>query len=562
ALARFLALNELYYSGHALDFINIRLYYDPLAARLEPIGFDACPLGPAEGNILVSLERPWSADSLADPDLARAYVQELVRMSSPQYLQELRNKLGAKLGTVVATLNREWWDRSDAQVWDKLAGRQEFLRRLLAIDQLVTGAVWPAGSNQSPQAETEMTAEVANTTRLPVELLGWKVGDQLVPPAGEGDAVLLAGQDWHEPVTYKRFNLKLPAGTEKVSAVCRLVGKTETHEVPLRIFRFPLPGQGPRPQAPTIAQVLQLHPFLKQGKESDSLEVRQGNWLVNGDLVLPESVSITIGADRTLRFEPGALFLSTGSVNIKGKPGKPVRLVADGENWAGLIVIDASESAWENAIVTGTMGVDRKGWTATGGVTFYRSNISLTDCQFEGSFAEDTINVVRADVRCRGCRFSRCRSDAFDGDFATGGFVDCVFDGIGGDGIDISGSDVQVTGTTFCDIADKAISAGEYSRCHAEKIVVVGAGVGLASKDLSRIQVTDLKLRNTKIGLAAYMKKAEYGPGNIEANAVVMDNVGTPTLVQTDSIVKIDGIQAESHPVNVDELYAKAKTDG
>ena len=60
------------------------------------------------------------------------------------------------------------------------------------------------------------------------------------------------------------------------------------------------------------------------------------------------------------------------------------------------------------------------------------------------------------------------------------------------------------------------MSIGESSNVFARNIIVDNAFIGVASKDLSKINLRNLKASDVNICLAAYEKKQEYGPGFIE----------------------------------------------
>ena len=85
------------------------------------------------------------------------------------------------------------------------------------------------------------------------------------------------------------------------------------------------------------------------------------------------------------------------------------------------------------------------------------------------------------------------------------GFLD-----IGGDGIDVSASELVGTQLVFVQIKDKAVSVGEASRAELVDIFVKGAGIGIASKDLSFVTVERVEFEDiAHFALASYQKKPE-----------------------------------------------------
>lgn len=222
-------------------------------------------------------------------------------------------------------------------------------------------------------------------------------------------------------------------------------------------------------------------------------------------------------------------------------------------------------SQWEYVTVKNTRGigpdvnpkgVDRKGWILTGGINFYKSPIFCDYCRILGSEAEDGFNVIRSSFEFKNSEFASVTSDAFDGDFVKGIVETSSFHDIAGDAIDVSGSKVRVRNVALFNIGDKAISAGEGSQLEATDITAIDSGIGVASKDLSQVKLNRALIENAKhAGLAAYEKKPEFGPGDIEASNIDFKNTTKNTLVQTESWIELDGDKIEGTEVDVKAMY-------
>ena len=94
----------------------------------------------------------------------------------------------------------------------------------------------------------------------------------------------------------------------------------------------------------------------------------------------------------------------------------------------------------------------------TGGVNFHESEIKMENCNFWGSRSEDILNIIRTKFNLVEVNFSNAFSDALDVDFSHGTIIGGQFTNIGeeggGDAIDISGSDVRVSGTRILNVED------------------------------------------------------------------------------------------------------------
>jgi len=202
------------------------------------------------------------------------------------------------------------------------------------------------------------------------------------------------------------------------------------------------------------------------------------------------------------------------------------------------------------------MGISRDGWITTGGVTFYESPVVLNHCRLLDSIAEDTINVVRTNFEFIRSEFGHTASDAFDGDFVQGQVEGCAFHDVRGDGIDVSGSNITVKDVNLLRVYDKGISAGEGSVVNVSNVRAADVGIAIASKDMSQVMAQEVYVARVWVtGLAAFLKKMEYGPASIRANQVVFEDESSRALVQTGSSVTLDGKAFETTDLDVDALY-------
>jgi hypothetical protein len=157
--------------------------------------------------------------------------------------------------------------------------------------------------------------------------------------------------------------------------------------------------------------------------------------------------------------------------------------------------------------------------------------------------------------------FKNTTSDAFDSDFSSGTVENSVFENIGsqggGDGIDVSGSEVVVTSSNFKNISDKALSVGEGSNLRASGINVEHTNIGAASKDGSQLFLSDSRFSEIKkAGLMAYVKKPVYGPAEITAKALEFHSTKKQAIAQKGNKISIDGKLIPPVFLNIKELYA------
>ncbi|MCP4537073.1 MAG: hypothetical protein GY832_07990 [Chloroflexi bacterium] len=566
-MGRFLALSDLWRARHALVWHNLRYYYDPITARLEPVAFDCHPLASTRSTEGIGLPQETF---YRDPYLQAAYVRELERITQPGYVEQLEAQLGPQFDALYAALEPEFGPDVLARPWDTLRIRQGLLCQMLDPYQTIYA--------YAQRDERQMAIDVGNLLDLPVEIVGLEVdgamlpahdewvqsesSDLVVPSPLEGfeQALVLRPLDPQAThIPYVHLQIPPPATfptdtVPEINVVTRLWGQSTTHtQTVLPGYALPL-AQGPLPTPPTVEQALGQHPYLQLVDGQDTLRIAGGMWDVNGDLILPAGFGLRLDPGTTLRFGHNNLLLSRGPLDFQGTVDAPILLqpkqskesqaapVTD--RWNGIVVLQADgPSAWNYVTVERASAVDRDGWTLTGGVTFYASPIRLENCRILNSQAEDGINVIRTEFAFVRSEFAHTASDAFDADFSQGVVEECVFHDIGGDGIDVSGSDVRLHSVRLLDIGDKAISVGEASRLTAQDVYMENVTFGLVSKDLSRATLDDATIVNARrAGLAVYVKKPAYGPASLGAHSITFVDVPPEqhTLVQTGSWIDLE----------------------
>jgi CotH protein len=585
------ALLSVFQSEHALAWHNMRFYRDPVQARLEPILFDCAVREPSSREPV-----PWRATDLAaafalSPGYQAALFTHLGRMLRSDWLDGFFADVGPDLARFEAAIRA-------GETLPPGCSADEMKQRLRAQVLWLRRACLPDdGVNFECEYEVIDAARNAGagwlevrtwaTTRSPVVLEGFRFSNGSFSPAAgalqptsgarlRGAGVILPSDGrvttFRLPMDERLANLETVEKVTRairdamtadqtldldVRAVHRLLAMDETREE-LLAFRRHVPASAGRPEAPALEEALERHRFLRFDFARRELTALPGTWDVAGDLVLPSEMPLRLGPATTLRFQPGAVLLADAPLFFEGTGAAPVVLERAGDApWAGVIVLGADgRSAWTEVTVRGTTAAVRGGWMQTGAVTFYRSPVTMLRCRFEGTEAEDGLNIFGADILLDGVELSGCRSDSFDGDFVTGEIRNCVFRDGQADGLDVSGADVLVVDCRFERLGDKGLSIGERSKARIQGGHALDVGIGVASKDASEVEVSGLAVEARYYALAAFVKKPEYGPSRLVARALDVRRAGIePAFAQTGCTLEIDGVLQPTHDIDVEASY-------
>jgi len=552
-LATYFALLDLLGAEHAAIWINLRFYYDPIASRLEPIGFDGNAGAPLK-NVLGSREMieedegGFRALLFADPAFFAEYVAQLERISAEGYLEALLAELAPGIERNLRILHEDYpWLRFDTKIFE---ANRRTIRSVLEPAKGLHAYLERGG----PEG---LELEIANLGPFPIEVLRARSGNAVAEPSR---ATTLAATAPPQRVSWETIPFALRDGAqwsevipENLAVEYRVLGSARIREAAV----FPRPRQGALAAGKLLRGPASFRDFafVEVDEAERVVRIPPGSWRIDRDLVIPEGYRVRCAAGTHLDLVRSAVILSRSPLELRGAAGDPVVIESSDGTGQGLVVIDAgARSTLEHVVFRGLHNPAREGWQLTGAVTFYRSPVSISHAEFAANTSEDAINLVRSPFEVADSLFHDTTSDAFDVDFSEGTIRRSVFRDLGNDAIDVSGSRVNVSSVRIERAGDKGISAGEGSDLSIYDVDVQVASIGVASKDRSHVVADGLRVSDAKVGFAVYLKKSEFGPASMELRDARLEGTATPYLVEEGSQLVFGG-----RPVapNANAVYAK-----
>ena len=273
----------------------------------------------------------------------------------------------------------------------------------------------------------------------------------------------------------------------------------------------------------------------------NTITFKTGKITVTENIIIPPNYKVVINSGTELDFINNSLFLSYSAISIFGKESNKVMIHSSDNTAKGFTVIEAKQSSdIQHVIFSGFNTLNYKGWTLTGAVNFYESDVSIAETTFQNNFCEDALNIIRSNFTVQNCSFENIFSDAFDSDFCTGKVSKTNFNKIGNDAIDFSGSYVEITDCNISNAGDKGISGGENSTLTINNCFVSDSKIGMASKDKSTLNLNSCKVQNCYYGLVAFQKKPEYGPAIIKSTNLDYSNIINLHLIEKKSFLQLN----------------------
>ncbi len=288
--------------------------------------------------------------------------------------------------------------------------------------------------------------------------------------------------------------------------------------------------------------------ILNFNKKDNTVSFRKQKVLVNKNLYIPPGFKFIIPAGTTVSLSDHANIICESEILAMGQPKNKIRISSDGTG--GIVIKNAEHTSELKYVEFENLAAPKDGnWSVTGAVTFYDCSVNIKDCSFNNNKSEDAINIVRCTFNIDSCTFSNTLSDAIDIDFGRGSITNTTVSNTGNDGLDISGASVTVSNIHLDNIGDKGISGGEKASINASNIEINKSFIGIASKDKSFVNVQNSNIHSAKYPIAAYQKKPEYGPGVIVVKNTRSDSKNY--LIEANSILVMDNdtFKTKAHDV-------------
>ena len=297
--------------------------------------------------------------------------------------------------------------------------------------------------------------------------------------------------------------------------------------------------------------------FVEVNSRTNEITIKTGNHELSQNLIIPSNFKVIIEKGCHLDFKNSAYLLSYSHIICQGTLNNPIRFYSSDSTGAGIFINSAKETSIVDYCTFSNLSNPMNDmWELSGAVNFHESNVVITNSVFEQNRCEDALNIIRSQFSMSTTQFKNIKSDAFDGDFVDGALTDCTFTNTGNDAIDVSGSTLYLERIEIKNPSDKAISAGEASTINGKGIQVHGGEIGIVSKDLSTVSLSEVTIQETRLGISAFQKKSEYGFASINISNLLFVNNEVDYLIETGSKLWIDSVEIPTVSNNViDKMY-------
>jgi|TARA_B100000315_G_scaffold254685_1_gene296267 hypothetical protein len=550
AMGRYFALLDLFNARHAAKYGNFKFYYNPVTAKLEPICFDAECVGRKGiygGGIFAE---NWYTDYLdavpsmfKDPEFFESYMRNLMRISDPAYLDrffsDIDNELYEKLKIIYSEFPHFYFDK------DLFYSKQLYIKKAVDLPRYLN--VYFKKYNEFGGIRS-IDLAVGNIRPVPLRILNVNIPDKAKFLPGDTKKAVILYSIPGERVVTRDIGFIVPDYFEWKSEYLDnlhveyvLLGQDKRRKA--KVIPWPdIDRKFRKNDLARKAPNAHKFPFFSFDEPSKKIYIKNGQWDIVSDVIIPRGYRIVCRSGTQINLSGSAKIISYSLLDFMGREGDPIRISSEDSTGQGVAVIKAGGgSVLRNVVFDNLSSPSGQGWNLTGAVTFYESPVEIYHSQFSNSVSEDALNIIRTDFSIDKTLFKQSASDALDVDFSKGEITNSSFIESGNDAVDISGSVVALQDVFISGAGDKGLSAGENSNMSVFNIVIKDAEVAAASKDMSRLKIENATVTDCKNGFCVYQKKSEFGPASISVDALNINSVDSPYLVEEGSSLDVGG---------------------
>lgn len=542
-MAKYIALIDLNKAFHSLIWHNMRFYFNPITQKLEPICFDGYTSeGPSDW-----VKAPFTGyhkifdqsynspqDKLIkalfkDPVFTKKYIAYLSKYSSHEYVKSFLEKNNTEIKILSRFIKQEI--KSYNYNFSFLAQNAKDIQNGLIdisskLDSVGLFEEKHLYNIDSTILHPELFINAYKGESGLLEITHFLDHDFFISGSGnkkkKADKSFLytidANQDYYNPKLYKT-NIRVE--DMKYIFISPLSQKKEYN---IKVNPWPAPRT--YIERKTLTESSDLTKLIGAVVKEKNITFLPGRYKYKTNIIIPQGYNVSFLAGHQLDLVDSANFISFSPVNMRGTKSNPIRIMSSNKDAQSFsVILNGGKCVLEHVLFESLGALSIKRWKLSGSVNFYNTDLEMKNCKIQKNHCEDALNTIRSNLKIDNLIIKNTYADAFDSDFCNGEINELQVEYIGNDGLDFSGSNVRVSNCFLSQIGDKAISCGEESNIKGEKIQIEKAVTGIASKDLSKVILSNILIKSCQNGLSAYIKKDEYGPAKIEVDKIKFKDV-------------------------------------
>lgn len=538
AWAKYFAISDLLETYHGAIPRNVKIYYDPVTAKIEPISFDGHN-GTAKFDNFILLnfinersnckwicdQRDWFLRFILDEnknprdEFLLPYLKYLNQITNKKFIDNFLNKHKDKINEMNNAFYSEF-SKSDQIFWK--------------------GWVPYIYDDEYLYKRSEEIKKRLNESKLSNIYISMKNDKVFIDPTINQNPIRIKficknNKSENEITNQWVSNKTVIKNTNKCQFL--RVENLQGHYKDVYLFDNPVLD---RKNVPKDFEMFEKFHKKIPGKIVDGTFIPSENLIkIDENLVLPKNVNLKINGNHKIIIGNESSLIFLGNVDIIGDNNNPIIIQGDQINPGNLISLNNTITI-KNTIFSNLKTPTINGYKLFAGFNIINSEVKIYNAKFKKFSGEDMLNLINSNSELKNVDFTDASSDALDVD--SGNIYISNFNcfNISNDCIDVSNSKVKGGNININSVFDKSLSIGEKSKAEIENIRINNSEIGIAVKDQSEVYLKNVEIKNSTLPIAVFVKKQEYGPAKLIAENLNLNKSNKIFLVDKISQVTIN----------------------
>jgi len=527
-IAKFVALAEVLGAYNALEWNNLRFYYNPIIHKLEFILNDAyadnLQLMTETDDLLINKYRNASISSdnplyflynlFADPEFITLYIQALGEYSNPE---RIKNELIANKANLEERVNL--LKQSFPSYKFK---SEEYIQRAERINFLLKNALVKRKKRQKEPL-------IAYSDTL-ISEIGANLMNAYTQFSSEKEKRILINNFNSKPIYIKEFTNSTDV-TLKEKAVQTLVpafmngtpgsselvvpnwvtgfNTTESKFDTVKIAAWSYSEHYLTDQRVIANFIENRSVFTHSGRY---IIISKGKHVLNRAYVIPKGFILKIEPGAQLIFENNGFILSQAPVLAKGTARNPIIFSCKTENGQGLAILNTDElSEFEHVEFVGLNSFKMGSLFYESAITCYNAVCRFSNLKFSNIKATEALGIYNSKVELDSIHWNNLSGSALVAGFSEILIRNSSISKATLSGIIANNSHVQIENCTFSEIKQHAIEANTNCSVTVQSCKISNSNIALISNKNAQIFAQNISLRNCAYNFIAYGSRA-YTP--------------------------------------------------
>tara|TARA_B100001057_G_scaffold2756_1_gene2544 strand:+ start:1391 stop:3943 length:2553 start_codon:yes stop_codon:yes gene_type:complete len=493
--ATYFAIIDISNGTHGAISKSVKLHYNTVTSKFEPIGFDA-QINPEHNTDFLLLDflnpnnnkcgaycydREWflrflkTNDGELNYDFVNLYLKKLEKLSSDEFLINFNKKYRKKINFF------------NSQIYSDNSKKTRGLYKGLGLYVFDQDFL----SKRSIYIKSRLS-KINEVEKLQFSLKDNKIFfDNLNKPFFKKLNIICENKKTKESYIYNDININFDKN-------CKYLIGYKNIKLYKNIFVL---------NDNTESKVKKLSD-LDEIELIDNIYYLKKDIVINKDYYFSKNKKLIVEKGVKINFENDYLITSEGSILFQGSEQKPIFI--DGINGKGSLILLNNKFDFDNVIIQNLSFPKDKRKILYGGINVINSKLEIKNTKIKNSNSEDAINIISSQSLIKNLTVKNIMADAIDIDFGILSFENILCENISNDCLDTSGAKVKGSFLTGNKIKDKGLSFGENSEGEISNINFQNTKLGIAVKDGSNLRLSKYELNNNKYDLAVFSKKKEY----------------------------------------------------